>query len=50
MKKSVARPEKPSLPSIGVRYLVVNGILVVDAGEIVSGVAPGRAVVGHTSK
>lgn len=38
--------EKPSVPSVGVRYLVVNGTLVINNGTIVSGVAPGRALVG----
>lgn len=37
--------EKPAVPSIGVRYLLVNGILVIDGGAIVPGVAPGRALV-----
>jgi N-acyl-D-aspartate/D-glutamate deacylase len=38
--------EKPDLPSTGVRYLFVNGTLVIDGGAIVPGVAPGRALVG----
>ena len=38
--------EKPAVPSIGVRFLLVNGTLVIDGGAIVSGVAPGRALVG----
>jgi dihydroorotase len=29
-------------PSVGVRYLLVAGALVVDEGRIVDGVAPGR--------
>jgi N-acyl-D-amino-acid deacylase len=35
----------PTEASVGVRYLVVAGTLVVDEGHIVEGVAPGRAVV-----
>ncbi|HXW90581.1 MAG TPA: amidohydrolase family protein [Terriglobales bacterium] len=38
--------EKPSLPSIGVRFLLVNGAVVIDGGAIVPGVAPGRALIG----
>jgi N-acyl-D-aspartate/D-glutamate deacylase len=38
--------EKPSVPSTGVRYLLVNGTVVIDGGAIVPGVAPGRALVG----
>ncbi len=36
--------EKPNLPSVGVRYLVVGGTVVVDGGNLVSGVTPGRAI------
>jgi hypothetical protein len=36
--------EKPNIPSTGVRFLLVNGTLVIDGGNIVSGVAPGRAI------
>ena len=38
--------EKPMEPSVGVRYLVVGGTLVVDDGKIAEGVFPGRALVG----
>src|SRR5271165_7829 len=38
--------EKPMEPSVGVRYLVVGGTLVVDGGKIVSDVFPGRAILG----
>ncbi len=37
--------EKPAVASIGVRYLLVNGTLVIDGGAIVPGVMPGRALV-----
>ncbi len=38
--------EKPMEPSVGVRYLVVGGAVVVDEGKIVPDVFPGRALVG----
>ncbi len=37
---------KPMEPSVGVRYLVVGGTVVVDEGKIVPDVFPGRALVG----
>ena len=36
--------EKPAQYSEGIPYVMVNGTLVVDRGELVSGVAPGRGV------
>lgn len=38
--------EKPMEPSVGVRYLVVGGTVVVDGGKIVEDVFPGRALLG----
>ena len=38
--------EKPMEPSVGVRYLVVGGTVVVDEGKIVPNVFPGRPLVG----
>jgi N-acyl-D-aspartate/D-glutamate deacylase len=38
--------QKPMEPSVGVRYLVVGGTVVVDDGNIVPDVFPGRALVG----
>ena len=38
--------EKPMEPSIGVRYLIVGGTVVVDEGKIVPDVFPGRALLG----
>jgi N-acyl-D-aspartate/D-glutamate deacylase len=38
--------EKPMEPSVGVRYLLVGGTLVVDEGKIVPDVFPGRAILG----
>jgi N-acyl-D-aspartate/D-glutamate deacylase len=42
--------EKPDLPSVGVRFLLVNGTVVVDGGAIVAGAAPGRAVTSNSSR
>jgi N-acyl-D-aspartate/D-glutamate deacylase len=42
--------QKPMEPSVGVRYLVVGGTVVVNEGKIVEGVFPGRALVGRRSK
>ena len=39
--------EKPMEPSVGVRYLVVGGTVVVDVGRIVPDVFPGRAISGR---
>jgi len=38
--------QKPMEPSVGVRYLVVGGTVVVDEGKIVPDVFPGRALMG----
>jgi N-acyl-D-aspartate/D-glutamate deacylase len=38
--------EKPMEQSVGVRYLIVGGTLVVDGGKIVPDVFPGRALLG----
>jgi N-acyl-D-aspartate/D-glutamate deacylase len=38
--------EKPMEPSVGVHYLLVGGTPVIDEGKLVSGVFPGRALVG----
>jgi dihydroorotase len=35
---------QPSLPPVGIQYVIVNGVAVVSAGRAVDGVAPGRAV------
>src|SRR5271156_2173224 len=42
--------EKPMEPSSGVRYLLVGGPLVVDAGKIVPEVYPGRALRGPAKR
>ena len=38
--------EKPMQPSVGVRYLVVGGTLIVDEGKLVPDVFPGRVILG----
>jgi N-acyl-D-glutamate deacylase len=38
--------EKPMEPSVGVRYLVVGGSVVVEEGKIVPDVFPGRPILG----
>jgi N-acyl-D-aspartate/D-glutamate deacylase len=38
--------EKPMEPSVGVRYLVVGGTVLVDEGKIAPDVFPGRAILG----
>jgi N-acyl-D-aspartate/D-glutamate deacylase len=42
--------EKPMEPSVGVRYLVVGGTVVVDEGKIVPDLFPGRAIFGAWGK
>lgn len=38
--------QKPMTPSVGVEYLLVGGVPVVDGGKVVNGVFPGKALVG----
>ena len=38
--------QKPMEPSVGVRYLLVGGVAVIDDGKIVPGALPGRALRG----
>ena len=40
--------EKPKVPSLGVRYLLVNGTPVVDGGKLVEGVMAGRAITSSS--
>lgn len=42
--------EKPELASTGVRFLLVNGTLVVERGAVVPGVTPGRALTGAATQ
>jgi N-acyl-D-aspartate/D-glutamate deacylase len=38
--------QKPMEPSVGVRYLIVGGTVIVDDGKIATDVFPGRALMG----
>jgi N-acyl-D-aspartate/D-glutamate deacylase len=38
--------EKPMEPSVGVRYLVVGGTLLIENGKMIEGVFAGRAILG----
>jgi N-acyl-D-aspartate/D-glutamate deacylase len=38
--------QKPMEPSVGVRYLLVDGTVVLDEGKMVPNVFPGRAILG----
>ncbi len=37
---------EPAQTSVGISYVLVNGVVVVDNGELVEGVLPGRAIRG----
>jgi len=41
---------EPSLPPVGIRHVIVNGVSVVANGQAVEGVAPGKAVRGETPR
>ena len=42
--------QKPMEPSVGVRYLIVGGTVVVDNGKIAPDVLPGRALLGSAKR
>jgi N-acyl-D-aspartate/D-glutamate deacylase len=42
--------DKPMEPSVGVKYLVVGGALLIEDGKLKPDVFPGRAVVGSAAK
>ena len=42
--RDMATFDKPAQYSEGIGYVIVNGVVVVDGGELVPGVAPGRGV------
>lgn len=42
--------QSPMEPSVGVKYLLVGGVLVVDGGSLVEGVLPGKALVGNLKR
>ena len=41
--------ERPGERSVGMRYVLVNGVLVIDSGALVSGKQPGRSIMGGQS-
>ena len=40
--------ERPREHSTGMRYVVVNGVIVINAGNVVPNVAPGRGITGQS--
>jgi hypothetical protein len=48
--RDLATFEKPMEPSVGVRYLVVGGTVVVDEGKVEPDVFPGRALLGPVKR
>ena len=40
--------QHPMEPSVGVEYLLVDGVTIVDKGKLVEGVFPGKALLGTT--
>ncbi len=42
--------EKPNLPSEGIPFVVVNGLVVVDAGKVVEGIFPGHGLLAAAAK
>jgi N-acyl-D-aspartate/D-glutamate deacylase len=42
--------QQPMAPSVGVEYLLVGGLPVVEKGKLVEGVFPGKAIIGKTKR
>ena len=42
--------QSPRQPSVGMRYVIVNGTVLIDAGQIVPGSLPGRAIESDPAK
>jgi N-acyl-D-aspartate/D-glutamate deacylase len=42
--------QSPMEPSVGVKYLLVGGVLVVDGGSLVEGAFPGKALLGGSKR
>jgi N-acyl-D-aspartate/D-glutamate deacylase len=42
--------QKPMEPSVGMRYVLVGGVPVVDEGKLVEGTFPGKALLGTTKR
>ncbi len=45
-----ATATQPAQPSEGVRYVLVNGVLVVNDGQLLNGIAPGQAIRAPVSR
>ncbi len=45
--KDRATYERPGERSTGMKYVVVNGTLVIDKGALVPGVLPGKGIVSN---
>jgi N-acyl-D-glutamate deacylase len=41
---------KPSLPSVGMRFVIVHGEAIISNGELQPNVLPGQAVVGISNR
>jgi hypothetical protein len=41
---AIRKYRQPSLPSVGIEYVFVNGVMVVSHGRAVDGVTPGFAI------
>jgi len=41
---------EPSLAPVGIQHVIVNGVSVVANGQVVEGVAPGKAVHGEAPR
>ena len=42
--------QNPKTPSVGVKYLLVGGIALVDQGKLKDGVFPGKAILGTAKR
>ena len=42
--------QHPMQPSVGIEYLLVGGVMLVDKGKLMEGVFPGKAILGGTKR
>ena len=42
--------QHPMQPSVGIEYLLVGGVMLVDKGKLMEGVFPGKAILGETKR
>jgi N-acyl-D-aspartate/D-glutamate deacylase len=42
--------QHPMQPSVGIEYLLVGGVMLVDKGRLMEGVFPGKAILGGTKR